>query len=293
MVAPGLATPIGLAAITDEFSADLDVALDAMQAAGVTGVELRTIGGRNIVDLSDDEVRAAVHAAARRGMPIVSLASPLLKCVLPDAPPIDERFQQDVFGSPFTFEDQPRLTRRIFELADLTGAKLVRVFSYWRTIDPPACEARVIAALQALTDEASTRGVTIGLENEFACNVGTAAEAARVLERLPRASLQLIWDPANAFILGERPFPDGYGLIPRGRLAHVHVKDCTLDGGRPVWAPPGTSIDWAGQVNALARDRYNGWLSLETHWRGLSGDKLEASTICARRVGAFIAAAAV
>ena len=84
MVAPARATPIQIAAITDEFSPDLDIALDAMQAAGVTGVELRTIQGTNIVDLPDVEMRRVVDAAARRDMPIVSLASPLLKCVLPE-----------------------------------------------------------------------------------------------------------------------------------------------------------------------------------------------------------------
>jgi hypothetical protein len=42
----------------------------------------------------------------------------------------------------------------------------------------------------------------------------------------------------------------------------------------------------------LVHDDYTGWLSLETHWRGPSGDKLEASTICARRVSEMIAAAA-
>jgi sugar phosphate isomerase/epimerase len=281
-----------LAAITDEFSPDLDVALDAMQATGVTGIELRTIHGTNIVNMSDRDVERIAAAAARRGMPIVSLATPLLKCVLPDAPPLDSRFQQDVFGSPFTFEDQPRLTRRVFELAALTGAQIVRVFSFWRTVDPEACDDRVVAALRALADEAATRGITIGLENEFACNVGTAREAARVLQRLPHANLQLIWDPANAFILGETPFPDGYRLVPLGRLVHVHVKDCVLESGRPVWGPPGTSVNWAGQIDALTRDGYRGWLSLETHWTGPSGSKLEASEMCARLVRDFVAAAA-
>jgi L-ribulose-5-phosphate 3-epimerase len=284
--------PIRIAAITDEFSPDLDVALDAMHAAGVQGVELRTVRGINIVDLSDRDIDDALRAAERRGMPIVSLASPLLKCVLPDAPPVDGRFQQDVFGSPFTFDDQPRLTRRVFELATRTGARIVRVFSYWRTIDPARCEDRVVDALRALADEAATRGVTIGLENEFACNVGTARESVRVLQRLPHPNLKLIWDPANAFILGETPFPDGYQTLPQDRLLHVHVKDCVLEDGRPVWGPPGTSIDWAGQVRALTRDGYRGWLSLETHWTGPSGNKLEASDICARQLRQLIAAAA-
>src|SRR5215467_5290365 len=153
MVAPAPAMPIRIAAISDEFSADIDVALDAMQASGVTGVELRTIRAVNMVDLPDDEVEYVVNAAARRGIPIVAIASPLLKCVLPGGPPVDERFQQDVFGSPFTFEDQPRLTRRVFEIAGLSGARIVRVFSYWRTVDPPRCEDAVVEALHALADE--------------------------------------------------------------------------------------------------------------------------------------------
>ena len=293
MVAPAPRVPIRLAAITDEFSPDIDVALDAMKAIGMTGVELRTIRGKNIVDLSDAEIEAITAAARQRDMAIISIASPLLKCLLPDAPPVDSRFQQDVFGSPFTFEDQPRLTRRVFEITKLTGARIVRVFSYWRTIDPPRCEDRVVAALQALAEDASRHDVTIGLENEYACNVGTARESAQVLKRLPHPRIQLIWDPANAFILGEIPYPDGYRLLPRERVLHVHVKDCVLRDGRPVWGPPGEmSIAWADQIKALDRDGYDGWLSLETHWTGPSGDKLQASVICGRRLSELVAASA-
>ena len=285
MVAPASKQPIRLAAITDEFSPDLEVALDAMQSVGMTGVELRTIGGRNIVDLSDSDIARIVAASRARQMEIVSIASPILKCVLPDAPPVDDRFQQDVFGSPFTFDDQPRLITRIFEITRLTGAHIVRVFSYWRTIDPPRCQDRIVAALHAIADQASTHDVTIGLENEYACNVGTAGESARLLNRLRHRNLQLIWDPANAFILGDTPFPDGYQLLPRDRILHVHAKDCVMREGRAVWGPIGDmGIDWAGQIRALSHDEYRGWISLETHWRGASGDKLEASLICGRRL---------
>jgi sugar phosphate isomerase/epimerase len=226
-------------------------------------------------------------------MEIVSIASPLLKCVLPDGPPVDDRFQQDVFGSPFTFDDQPRLTDRVFQITKLTGARIVRVFSYWRTVDPPRCGERVAAALHALAEEAARHGVTIGLENEYACNVGTAEESARLLKRLPHRHLQLIWDPANAFILGDRPYPDGYRLLPHDRVLHVHVKDCVIRDGRAVWGPIGDmGIDWAGQIEALKRDGYGGWLSLETHWKGPSGDTLEASVICGRRLRALISGVA-
>src|SRR3954471_11285900 len=142
-----------IAAITDEFATDdLDVALDAMSEVGMTGAELRVIGGKNIIDLTDDEVRTARARVEAHGMQVLSIASPLLKCVLPDGPAIDERFQQDVFGSTYTFEDQPRLTARAFEIAALSGAGIIRVFSYWRTVDPENVHDRVAQALVALAD---------------------------------------------------------------------------------------------------------------------------------------------
>src|SRR5688500_8156643 len=126
-----------IAAITDEYSpTDLEASLTAMAEAGMTGAEVRVISGRNMIELDDqdvDRVRATVEA---RGMQVVSLASPLLKCVPPDSPPLDTRVQHDVFGSPYTFDDQPRLTRRAFEIAERLGTRIIRVFSYWRTVEP-------------------------------------------------------------------------------------------------------------------------------------------------------------
>ena len=274
-----------LAAITDEFSPDLEHALGAMAAVGMTGAELRVIGGRNIIDLSDAEVDDVRRAVESRGMQIISIASPVLKCVLPDAPPIDPRFQQDIFGSSYTFEDQPRLTARAFEIARRAGAGIIRVFSYWRTLDPPRCFDRVAVALRDLAEQAAARDVVIGLENEPACNIGTAAETVAMLKAVPHPNLQMIWDPANGLVAGETPFPGGYSLIPRERMIHVHAKDCTVRDHIPAWCAVGDgAVDWRGQIDALVRDGYRGWLSLETHWKGPNGDKLEASTICGQRL---------
>ena len=274
-------TNIRLAAITDEFSPDLDEALDAMVSGGMTGVELRTINGRNIVDLSDAAVDAVCDSVAARGMTVVSLASPLLKCVLPDAPPLDTRFQQDAFASRHTFEDQPRLTDRALEIAERTGARMIRVFSYWRTVDPAQCFDAIVTALDGLARQAQPRGLLIGLENEHACNVGTAAETARVLKAVSHPALGVIWDPANALVAGEVPYPDGYRLLEPARIIHVHAKDCDVHGHAPTWGPLGEmSVDWVGQLHALRRDGYQGWISLETHWPGPGGDKRQASVIC-------------
>jgi L-ribulose-5-phosphate 3-epimerase len=266
--------PIG--AITDEFSADLDVALRAMADVGMTFAELRVIGGSNLIDLTDDQVAAARETVERHGMTVLSIASPLLKCVLPDGPALDQRVQQDVFGSAYTFDDQPRLTRRALDIASRTGARMIRVFSYWRTVAPERCFDAIVVALRGLADEAADRGVLIGLENEHGCNIGTGAEAARVLA---------------AAVLGEVPFPDGYSKLPSGRIAHVHAKDCVVEGGRPTWGPLGAmGIDWKGQIAALVADGYTGAISLETHWRGTDGDRLSASTVCGRTLRELVTA---
>lgn len=275
--------PIG--AITDEFSLDVEVALDAMSTLGMTIAELRLIGDRNIIDLNDDEVARVRELVERGGMRVLSIASPVLKCVLPDAPPLDERFQQDVFGSAYTIADQPRLAQRAMEIAEIAGAQFIRVFSYWRTTKPERCHDRIVEALRDLADRAGERGLTIGLENEHACNVATGAEAGRVLAALDHPALKSIWDPANAFLLGETPFPGGYSKLPAARVAHVHAKDCVVEGHKPTWGPLGEmGIDWKGQIAALTRDGYAGAISLETHWRGPDGDRLKASVVCGRNL---------
>jgi L-ribulose-5-phosphate 3-epimerase len=281
---------ISIGAITDEFSPDFDTALAAMSAVGMTGAELRLISGRNIIELSDDEVAGLRARAERQGMRILSIASPVLKCVLPGGPPLDPRFQQDVFGSSYTFDDQPRLAQRAFEIAEKAGAPVIRVFSYWRTIAPERCFDSIVLALRALADQASERGIVIGLENEHACNVGTGAEAARMLAAVDHPGLKLIWDPANASILGETPYPDGYASLPPARIVHVHAKDCRVQDHKPAWGPLGEmGIDWKGQIAALVRDGYAGSISLETHWRGTDGDRLQASIICGQNLQKLVA----
>jgi len=270
-----------IAAITDEFSPDLLVALEPMAAIGMTGAELRVVFGKNIMNLTPDELNLAKELVDAKKMEVIAIASPLLKCVLPGGGDVDTRFQQDIFASKHTFEDQPRLNDHAFAVAKKMGARVIRVFSYWRTVEPEKCFDGIVKALSNLAEAAAKEGLIIGLENEHACNIGTAVETARILDVVKHPNLKLVWDPANALVGGETPFPYGYGLLPKDRIIHVHAKDCHMEGHKPIWGPLGTrSVDWKGQIAALLADGYNGYLSLETHWPGPHGNKLEGSVIC-------------
>ena len=277
-----------LGAITDEFSPDPQIAAEAMRVAGLETAELRVLWGQNILDVTDDELDRALLILEKHNLVVDSIASPLLKCTLPDAPPVDERFQRDVFASRHTFDDQARLAERAFSVAKRAGAKVVRVFSYWRTTQPEAVFERIVQALRELAEQAAEDDLIIGVENEHACNVSTARDAARVLAALDHANIQVVWDPANALVAGEPPFPGGFPLIPIERIAHVHAKDWR--GGE--WLALGDGeVGWKQQIAALAAGGYRGDINLETHWGGPRGDKLEASRICAHALRQLVAAA--
>ena len=106
-----------------------------------------------------------------------------------------------------------------------------------------------------------------------------------MLAALDHPNLKVVWDPANALVAGENPFPEGYRLLAPGRIVHVHAKDCFVKDHTPTFGPLGEcGVDWKGQIAALVADGYHGWVSLETHWPGPGGDKHEASMICGRNL---------
>ncbi len=270
-----------IAAITDEFSSNLSEATASMQEIGMSGAELRVIDGKNILDLTDDELKQAKDILETAAMKVVCIASPLLKCVLENGPVLDSRFHRDVFASRHTAADQARLADRAFEVAHFFGAPVIRVFSYWRTVEPERCLNAVARALDDLTQSARRENLIIGVENEHACNVATGEETAALLNLVSSPELMVVWDPANALVAGEIPFPHGYERLPKHRIAHVHAKDCDMLTGKPTWGPLGTRhILWKEQIARLLADGYTGYLSLETHWQGPAGNKVEASRIC-------------
>ena len=284
-----------VAVITDEFTQDFERVCRTAVEMGIPALELRTIWDKNIVDMNDEEVRQVELLAKELGLKVVSIASPVFKCTLPDGGDIDHRFEQDAFHSAHIYEDQPRILARSLELANVFEAPIVRVFSFWRTVEPAKITSRIIEALQGAVEKAAAAGVKIGLENEHACNIATASESAPVLDAIQHPNFGLVWDPANCYIAGEVPYPDGYGRLAANRILHVHAKDGVLAPGsdRMTWGDVGAGeVDWTGQLSAMVRDGYAGMVSLETHWGGPGGDKFKGSTICAKSLQRLVAEAA-
>ena len=84
--------------------------------------------------------------------------------------------------------------------------------------------------------------------------------------------IRATWDPANErhdLTYGECPFPTGFNFV-KEYMIHFHMKDAVKMGaeGKPESVPVGEGdINYWGQFKALKDMGYNGYVSLETHWR--------------------------
>lgn len=284
-----------LAIITDEFTQDFDLACRTAQDLGYQALEVRTIWRQNVIDLSDDQIGDLRRLADQAGLRIVSIASPVFKCTHPEGGAIDHRFEQDAFQASHSFADQDRVLRRAIQIALALDARIIRVFSFWRTTEPQRLFGHIVEALAKAVDLALRHNLQIGLENEHACNLATAEEAAPVLRALDAPNLGLVWDPGNSLMAGATPFPDDYSLVDPSRILHVHAKDGVRNaaGDRVVWGPLGEGqVNWDAQIQALDRDRYQGAISIETHWTGPDGNKFEGSRICAQNLKRMVEALA-
>lgn len=273
----GRALPFKLGIITDELTDNLEQALDFISSYSLAYCELRQMGQKNIMNAPQESLDQAKRLIEKHGLRVSDIASPVFKYNLPEMPARPEK--RDTFRADFTDQDTGELLNKSFELARFFGTSKVRVFSYWRVEDPEKAYLAVRDRLAQAASLAAKNGMVLVLENEHECNIGTGKELGRILREVNSTNLRGNWDPGNAAMLHEVPYPDGYREV-RGLFAHMHVKDVRKDpqSGKLRWAPVGGGIiDWRGQLKALSETRYDGTMSLETHYRRPDGNMVEST----------------
>jgi L-ribulose-5-phosphate 3-epimerase len=261
-----------VAVINDEISQDFGRACEvASREFGMDWIELRGMWNKNLLRLDSKEVDEARRILEKNKLRVTDIASPLFKVDWPGAPKSKYSPKRDQFNADFTFAQQDEVLERSIELAKVFNTERVRFFDFWRLDDQTPYRAAMNEKLRDAAEKAAKKDIILILENEVACNTATAAEAAKVLKDVSSRNLLLNWDPGNAAEHDEKPFPDGYNLLPKQRIGHCHCKDAVKkpDGTGYEWVAMGRgSIDWSGQFRALKRDGYHLAVSLETHWRG-------------------------
>jgi L-ribulose-5-phosphate 3-epimerase len=277
---PPMSGRIKLSVISDEITQEVEHAFEvASKEFGLSYVEIRGAWKKNIINLDEKELAELKKLLQRFKLQVTDIASPLFKTDFPGAPKSPYSPKNPQYGADYPFDKQGEVLERASAAAKALGTDRVRCFDFWRLDNPKPYREAINETLRKAAADAAKQGITLLLENEFACNTATGAEAAETMKAIQAPNFKLNWDPGNAAYRGEIAYPDGYAGLPKDRIGHMHCKDVVRKpDGSYEWAAMGRGlIDYAGQFKAMLADRYTGTISLETHWHG-AGITPEEST---------------
>jgi L-ribulose-5-phosphate 3-epimerase len=272
----------GLGVISDELSQDFEEALRIMKSHGLSWVEIRTVWKTYNTEASPQQVQRIKTLLQQYDFKVSVLDTALYKCDLPGV--------GNVVGEKdaYPYGGQIDLLKRAMDRAHAFGTDKLRIFAFWRVADPEAHFPRIAEELAKAAELARSARIRLVLEDEGSCNVGCARELAQMLSLVPNANFGANWDVGNGLWHGEVPFPDGYALLDKKRIWHLHLKDVRC--GHSAAAQPkseawrlnsgresqisnchtvlvgGGEVDLLGQLRALLRDGYQGTMSLEPEY---------------------------
>ena len=282
-------TVLELGIISDEISDDVDCACSLIREWGLNHVELRQMWGKNILELTPEEVQHAAGIVKRHGLTVTAVASPIFKSSRDGK--ASEEAQGDFLLEGFnSFEEQLGLIRKASGIAQQLGTNFIRIFTFWRELWSTALVDDVSDKLVEAARLARDLGVVLLVENEPVCIVGSSKELGQLFQIIDQKTdievqkhIAMLWDPGNAsYGSCETPYPDGYNFLDHRRIKHIHLKDSILDeAGHRQYVPMGHgTIDYVQQLRKLKENGYQGSLVLEPHFRPEGHTKEWAAHVC-------------
>ncbi len=241
-----------LAAFADEADGRLSEQIKAMKDNGVDFLEIRGVDGENISDISPEKATEIRRQLEDAGLSVWSLGSPYGKIGICD----DFAAHLDKF-------------RRGLELADILGAKHIRMFSFYVPSDnTERYRDEVMTRLGQFVEAAKGSGIILCHENEKGIYGDIASRCVEIHREFPQ--LKAVFDPANFIQCGQDTIKAWEMLSPY--VEYMHIKDA-MENGSVVPAGKGT-----GNLPYLLENYKGSVLTLEPHLSVFDGfDKLEAS----------------
>jgi len=255
-----------ISAITDEIAKSPADAIAFAHQYGMKWLELRDIPGtkKSYHTLEPEDLALAAREFKEGGVKISFLNTPMLKFGLPGTEPVRKTPEPADAKEKRIAREKVQFDRHMSDLdksiraCHILECEYMRVFSFSRTAEPESLYPRVAEIIGNMLKVSEKAGVKLLIENEASQNVGTSAETTRFVKLIPARSFGINWDSLNGQGLGEKPYPDGYDVLPKDRILNVQIK------GKTVLDYP-DRLDWVQIFRALERDGYKGQLGLETH----------------------------
>lgn len=252
---------IQLSGFADEIDESFDRQMAVIPALSMKYIEIRGVDGKNIADLTDDELQAVREKLDRAGVSVSSIGSPIGKIdISDDFAPHLEKF------------------RRVMKAAKLLGTRYIRMFSFFmpKGEDPAAYRDEVLYRLKVMISEAEKEDLILLHENEKGIYGDTALRCADLMKELYGEHFKAVFDFANFIQCGVDP-RDAYELM-RPYVVYIHIKDALKADGSVV--PPGMGDGSLPLLLGKFKESgYKGFLSLEPHltnFTGLGGLEKEA-----------------
>jgi L-ribulose-5-phosphate 3-epimerase len=237
--------------ITDEYSQDYLECISFAQSRGIETVEIRSVNNLGVEFFSDNLGKELAQISADNGIKVLGLDTFCFK------------HQYDAEQNMKSLEGLDRTA----DLGCRLGASWLRVFAFWSNGSP---DLPIIAdTIRTAVDRVGDRPLKVLIENGTFSAVGSGGRLAALLEQIDCVSVGALWDPANLVNGGWQESPSAGLSSLRKYIQHVHVKNPHVgDPGSIMYGPlVGGVIDWRKHILDLIANRYQGYFSLETHWR--------------------------
>lgn len=238
-----------LCAFADEAGNRLEEQIAALKENGIPYLEMRGVNGKNVVQLTDEEAADITARLAEHGLRVWSLGSPAGKSKLSD----------DFAAEEARFE-------RLLRIADITGARCIRLFSFYGADDSDACFEEICRRLNRFLEMAQGHSVVLCHENEKGIYGDMADRCLDLLNTFPQ--LEGIFDPANFIQCGQDTI-QAWKLL-RQRISYLHIKDA-LTNGKVV--PAGKGEGHVRDILADFQARGGSDVTIEPHLSVFAGLK--------------------
>ena len=249
---------IELSGFSDEACESFEEQLFFVRNLGVKYIEIRGVDGKNISELTTDEVNNVKNLLEKYKVKVSSIGSPIGKIKITN-----------------DFEPHFETYKKVLDTAKTLGTKYVRMFSFFipEGVIAESYKDEVILRLKALIDEAKKQDIVLLHENEKEIYGDNAPRCLELMNELYCDNFKAVFDFANFVQVGQNTL-EAYEML-KPYIAYVHIKDAV---GQEV-VPAGMGKGNVKEILAdLFSNGYNGFLSLEPHLAEFSGfSKLENS----------------
>ena len=259
-----------LGVITDGISRDLEHALKVMNETGIQYGDLQFVWDKEIGDQTPEEVQKIKSLLTQYNVQVPCITRHnFVGMLVMNTEPEDEAYQNHFNG-----------LKRSIKIAKELGTNMVRIMSFRKEmiifgkngaeqwVASTGSWDKLLKLLEAPLQFAEDEGITLAVETGNNAMITSGWLGRKLINDMGSKHLKLIWDIPNTLYCTEIPYPDAYEEI-KDVLGHIHVKDCKSNISRATVQfcalGKGDMAPYLEDIaNALKRDNYEGYISLES-----------------------------